>query len=68
MTGYTLCRQFKLDDKVVELDSGTGLRVAPRVARSVWNDGPGDAALVICSLRVEDPRAEGELVEDFWSE
>jgi mannose-6-phosphate isomerase-like protein (cupin superfamily) len=60
--------QFKLEDKVVELDSGTGLRVAPHVARSMWNDGPGDAELVICSTRVEDPEAEGELVEDFWLE
>ncbi|MEA2450920.1 MAG: hypothetical protein QOG63_2852 [Thermoleophilaceae bacterium] len=60
--------QFKLDDEVVELEGGTGLRVAPHVARSIWNDGPEEAALVICSTRVEDPRAEGELVEDFWLE
>ena len=45
---------------------GAAVRVAPAVARSMWNDGPDDAELVICSIRLEDPRADGELIEDFW--
>ena len=58
--------QFKLDDQIIDVPSGSAIRVAPAVARSVWNDGPDDAELVICSIRLEDPRADGELIEDFW--
>jgi mannose-6-phosphate isomerase-like protein (cupin superfamily) len=58
--------QFKLDDEIVEAPSGTALRVAPAVTRSVWNGGPDESELVICSIRLEDPRADGELIEDFW--
>ena len=58
--------QFKLDDQVVDVPSGTAVRVAPAVTRSVWNDGTDDAELVICSIRLDDARADGELIEDFW--
>ena len=58
--------QFKLGDEVVAVDGGTAVRVAPETVRSIWNDGPDDAELVICSVRLEDPRADGELVQDFW--
>jgi mannose-6-phosphate isomerase-like protein (cupin superfamily) len=60
--------QFKLDDEVVDLDGGTAVRVAPGVVRSVWNDGPETAEMVICSVKVADRSAEGELVPDFWPE
>ena len=58
--------QFKLEDEVVDVPGGTVVRVAPGAARSVWNEGPGDAELVIVSRRVEDPRADTEIVPDFW--
>jgi hypothetical protein len=58
--------QFKLDDQIVDVPCGSAIRVAPAVVRSIWNDGPDDAELVICSTRLEDPRADGELIEDFW--
>jgi mannose-6-phosphate isomerase-like protein (cupin superfamily) len=58
--------QFKLDDEVIELGPGTAVRVAPEVVRSVWNDRPEDAELVIVSKRVEDVREDAELVKDFW--
>ena len=58
--------QFKLEDEIVELPGGSVVRVAPHVVRSVWNDGPDDAELVICSARLDDPRADGEIIEDFW--
>ena len=58
--------QFKLDDAVVELGSGTAVRVAPQVVRSVWNDEPGDAELVICSVRLDDPSGDVATVPDFW--
>ena len=58
--------QFKLEDELVDVPAGSAVRVAPAVARSIWNDGPGDAELVICSVRLDDPQADGELVEGFW--
>jgi mannose-6-phosphate isomerase-like protein (cupin superfamily) len=58
--------QFKLDDDVIDLGPGTAVRVGPEVVRSVWNDGPGDAELVICSRKVDDPDADTVQVEDFW--
>lgn len=60
--------QFKLDDEVIELGPRTAVRVAPEVVRSVWNDRPEDAELVIVSKRVEDVRKDAELIEDFWAE
>ena len=59
---------FKLDDEVVDVPEGTAVRVAPHVVRSVWNEGPDDAELLICSVRLDDPRADGEIVEGFWAE
>jgi mannose-6-phosphate isomerase-like protein (cupin superfamily) len=56
--------QFKLDDEVVECGHGTAIRVAPEVFRSVWNDEPEDAELVIVSTRVDDNKAEYK--PDFW--
>ena len=58
--------QFKLEGDVVDVAAGTAVRVAPGVARSVWNEGPEDAELIIVSVRVEDARADAEVVQDFW--
>ena len=58
--------QFKLDDEVLDVPARTAVRVAPEVVRSVWNEGPEDAELVIASIRVDDPRGDTTLTEDFW--
>jgi len=58
--------QFKLDEEILNVGGGSAVRVSPSVVRSVWNDGPDDAELVICSVRLDDSRADGEIVEDFW--
>jgi mannose-6-phosphate isomerase-like protein (cupin superfamily) len=58
--------QFKLDDEIVDVGPKTAVRVAPATVRGVWNEGPDDAQLVICSVKVEDLRADGEIVEGFW--
>jgi mannose-6-phosphate isomerase-like protein (cupin superfamily) len=58
--------QFKLEDEVVDVAAGTAVRVAPDVVRSIWNDGPGDAELVIVSKKNDDLRHEVEAVPDFW--
>jgi quercetin dioxygenase-like cupin family protein len=58
--------QFKLEDEVIEAGPGTAVRVSPEVVRGVWNDEPEDAELVIVSTKIEDLRADGETVPDFW--
>jgi mannose-6-phosphate isomerase-like protein (cupin superfamily) len=60
--------QFKLGDELIEIPAGHAIRVAADMPRSVWNDGPLDAELLIVSTRVEDLRADVEAVPDFWPE
>ena len=60
--------EFKLDDEVLELQGGSVVRVGPEVVRSVWNEGPEDAQLIIVSTRIGDPREDADMIEDFWSE
>jgi mannose-6-phosphate isomerase-like protein (cupin superfamily) len=60
--------QFKLGDEIIDAAPGTAVRVAPETVRSVWNEGPDDARLVIVSTRIENPREDGEMIEDFWPE
>jgi mannose-6-phosphate isomerase-like protein (cupin superfamily) len=58
--------QFKLDDDVLDLEAGTAVRVPPEVVRSVWNEGPADAQLLIVSTRIENVSEDAEMVEGFW--
>ena len=58
--------QFKLDDDLLELEGGTVVRVPPEVARSVWNDEPEDAELIIVSIKIENPEGDSVQVPDFW--
>jgi len=58
--------QFKLGDEILDVPARTAVRVAPEVVRSVWNEGPDDVELVIASVRIDDPRADVVLTEDFW--
>lgn len=58
--------QFKLEDEVIDVAGGSAVRIAPAVVRSVWNEGPEDAELLICSVRNADPDGDHELVEGFW--
>ncbi|HXO07046.1 MAG TPA: cupin domain-containing protein [Solirubrobacteraceae bacterium] len=60
--------EFKLGDEVIDVGRGTAVRVAPATLRSVHNEGPDDAELIICSVRLDDPRADAEIVEGFWPE
>jgi mannose-6-phosphate isomerase-like protein (cupin superfamily) len=58
--------EFKLDHEVIELGPLHAVRVAPQTARSVWNEGPEEAVLMIVSTRIDDVTQDVELVEDFW--
>ena len=60
--------QFKLDDEIVDIGPLTCVRVAPPTVRSVWNEGPDDVEVVICSPRLEDQTGEHEMYEGFWPE
>ncbi len=57
---------FKLGDDVVEAGPQTAVRVATDVFRSVHNDGPEDAELVICSKRATGDEGETETRDGFW--
>jgi mannose-6-phosphate isomerase-like protein (cupin superfamily) len=59
--------QFKLDGDVIEVGPGTAVRVGADVVRSVWNDEPEDAQLIIVS-RYDDPPDEAQIVPNFWPE
>ena len=58
--------EFKLDDEVVEVGPLTAVRIAPQTVRSIWNEGPDDAELLIASTKIDDVMADVEKVEDFW--
>jgi mannose-6-phosphate isomerase-like protein (cupin superfamily) len=61
--------QFKLDDEVVDVGAGTAVRVASETWRSVWNDEPEDAELIIVSKIVPGgSRDDAEHIADFWPE
>jgi mannose-6-phosphate isomerase-like protein (cupin superfamily) len=60
--------QFKLEDEVLDVPAGTVVRIAPDVVRSVWNEGPEDAVLIMCSTKSGDPEGDHETVADFWPE
>lgn len=61
--------QFKLDDDVVDVGAGTAVRVSPETWRSVWNDEPEDAELIIVSKVVAGgSRDDAEHIADFWPE
>jgi len=61
--------QFKLGDEVLDLRQGTVVRVAPETWRSVWNDEPEDAELIIVSKYVPGGSADdAEYLENFWPE
>ena len=60
--------QFKLGDEIVDVGPQTAVRVAPETVRSVWNEGPDDVELVICSVRRTGSDGDHELHEGFWPE
>ena len=61
--------QFKLGDDIVDLEKGAVLRVPPGTWRSVWNDEPEEAELIIVSKVVPGGSGEdAEYLENFWPE
>ena len=61
--------QFKLDDDVIEVGPRSAVRVPTDVFRSVHNDGPEEAELIICSKKARGDENDGEQTDtDFWPE
>ena len=60
--------EFKLGDEVVEVGPRTAVRVSPDLFRSVHNNGPDEAEMVIVSVRSEDVDDQTEMTPDFWPE
>jgi mannose-6-phosphate isomerase-like protein (cupin superfamily) len=60
--------QVKVDDEVLDLEPGMAIRFAPEVVRSVHNEGPGEAELILVSQKGGDPGGDTEQVQDFWPE
>ena len=56
----------KIGDEEFELGPKEALRMSPDCVRAVWNDGDEDVELVMCSVKVEDLRAEAQIHQDFW--
>ena len=58
--------QFKLGDEVADAGPHTAVRVGSDVFRSVHNDGPDEAELIICSIKARGDEAETETLDEFW--
>ena len=58
---------LRLDDQVTELPAGASVLIPPGVVRAVRNESDEEAELVLLSVRVDDLRAEVEMVPDFWA-
>ncbi len=57
---------FKLGDDVIEVGPHTAVRIAAETFRSVHNEGPEEAELVIVSVKTDDHEGELETKPDFW--
>jgi mannose-6-phosphate isomerase-like protein (cupin superfamily) len=58
--------QFKIGDDEFEAGPHTAVRIPTHAFRSVHNDGPDEAELVICSKVAKGDESEGEKLDDFW--
>jgi len=59
--------QFKVDDDEFEAGPHTAVRISTDAYRSVHNDGPEEAELIICSRRAQGDEAASEKTDtDFW--
>lgn len=58
--------EVKLDDVVEIVKTGQVIRIAPEVVRSIWNEQPDDAELLIISIKIDDVMDDTEIVKNFW--
>jgi quercetin dioxygenase-like cupin family protein len=60
--------QVRLGDEVEVLCPYDAVRIPAETVRAVRNDGDEEARFLMCSVRVEDPRAESVHRPGFWRE
>jgi mannose-6-phosphate isomerase-like protein (cupin superfamily) len=58
---------MKLDDDVFTLGPLDAVRIAPGTVRAARNDGSGEAAFAMCSIKIEDALGDAQPHEGFWS-
>ena len=58
----------KLGDDVMTLGPRDAVLIPPDTPRAVRNDSDSEAAFLMMSVRVEDPRAESVAHDDFWED
>lgn len=56
--------EVKLDDTIEILKAGQAIRIAPETVRSLWNDKPEPAELLIISTKIDHD--DSEIIKDFW--
>jgi mannose-6-phosphate isomerase-like protein (cupin superfamily) len=56
----------KLGDDVLTLGPRDAVLIPPGTPRAVRNDTDAEAAFVMCSVKIADPRTESVWHEDFW--
>ena len=57
---------FKLGDETLVLGPRDAVRIAPELKRGTRNDGDTDAAMVMVSHKMTDPRGQSEFHPGFW--
>jgi uncharacterized cupin superfamily protein len=57
---------IKLGDDVATLGARDAVRIAAETPRAVRNDSDQEAVFALCSVRVEDIRAESQPHDGFW--
>jgi quercetin dioxygenase-like cupin family protein len=57
---------FKVGDDVFEAGPKSAVRIAPHAVRSLHNDGPDEAEILLFSVKSRDTEDEVEKVDDFW--
>ena len=57
---------IKLGDEVLTLAERDAVLIGPGTVRGVRNLTDSEAAFAMVSVKVEDPMAESNMVEDFW--
>jgi len=58
--------EIKLDEVVEVVSAGQAIRIAPEVVRSLWNDKPAEAEILIISTKTDNLSDDTEIVKDFW--
>jgi mannose-6-phosphate isomerase-like protein (cupin superfamily) len=56
----------KLGDEVIALGPRDAVLIPPETPRAVRNDSDAEAALLMCSVKADDPRAESVKHDGFW--